>query len=286
MEDAMVVHEGVITDDYVPDTQPLVALKSEAYPINSTEVREKTLELKKAHSKCSAELCRMIWYIRKKKLYKSWGFVNFREYCNRELEFRGSMGHGYASLWERTDAEKDPSLFCKLMELGSAKAFMLLPLVSPNNSEQTSEWIKRGKELGADALFKEIRTHKKQLRPDDSPKEALANEQQVMDLPLKEEKKIITLELTQEQYMVLNTYRDHVLQENPEINLSETVTSAMQEALGSGSEDLAQALVAIDSICKRFGMKQVIFKKDEQGEIEFITGFDHYEELIDKSKEE
>lgn len=243
-------------EEFVPDTQPVLVLEAEKEEdkIDTTNIREKTLEIKDNINKYYTELCQNLWLIQKKQLFKGWGYPSFREYGSKELEFGGTKAIYLASIWNNLAVNQDKLVFDKVMELGWTKGKELARVVTREN---LSEWVNKAKHLRVEALVKEIRTFIKKKMPDD-PQDALDKEPDVKGTPVEDEKKTITLTFNYEDYLTISQAYENLKEEDPNCSLPQAIAMACRDYLASNVMDAKgkdAAVSIIDRLASVHGLK-------------------------------
>lgn len=112
------------------------------------EIRELLSTIRGEEEKSSIEMGALLWEVKQRKLFKTWGFPNMAAYLEQELHIAERTGQVKIKVYQR---------FCRELEIareqitkvGWTKAAALLPIVTPMN---VVEWLGKAEELSVRQL--------------------------------------------------------------------------------------------------------------------------------------
>lgn len=279
MEELDIMQE---TQEFVPDTQPIVVQETTPDSVDSVQVRERVQELRDQIDNDYKELCKLLWVVSKKSLYESWGFANFKEYVQTEVVFKITKAMYLVQIWEHLyERQMDKSIFDKVMTVGWTKAKELVHVVTKENVD---EWVEKARHVTVESLIKEVKAHLSKMIPDD-PAEATAKADsgEVDNTPAAESTKHINFAFKVGDYFTVSKAIDRVKNSAPGITNGAALAAACQDFLGSNPEKDTGPEFAVEVLQKYeslFGLKLVIFSAETR---DCLHGFDYLKTLTQEA---
>jgi hypothetical protein len=119
--------------------------------VKINQLRQEILTLKDNIENSYFELARRLYVVYENDFYKEWGYKDFEEYCQKELNFSERKGRYLVSVWrylviENQFGTKELEM---LKDVGWTKMRTLIRVI---NKENLADWIEQAKKLTADEL--------------------------------------------------------------------------------------------------------------------------------------
>lgn len=155
----------VTTDDFIPETQPIMVVNESIRRtgLSSDELRKRILELVGNIRENYLELAQCLWETFEQQKNTSWGYSSFKEYAQKELGVKYGKANYLKNIWMHFG--KDEELLDQVKSVGWDKMKELTKIVTQEN---VKEWVDKANLLSCDDLKKEVKSHLKNLVPNDS----------------------------------------------------------------------------------------------------------------------
>lgn len=262
--------------DFVPDTEPVVVVDQGVAELDSAELRNEVIKARDNIDDNYQRLCQLLYTVRLKRSYESWGYESFKEYVASEVVFKITKAQYLCQIWESLYVKQgNPAVYEKVMSIGWTKAKELVHIVTEENVD---EWIEKAKHMSVEQLIKEKKKYLKEMIPDD-PSEALGKEGDVEGTPAEDATKTANFTFSFQDYMTLSQALDRVKAAHPGIPNGAALACICQDYLGSNNFNQEGKEYGVEVIKKYeplFGLKTVILDSENN---DVLHGFDYLKEL-------
>lgn len=271
-------------EDFVPDTQPILVVEEEELQMSTDDLRKKVIEIKDHIEGEYTELCRLLWFVNKKRHYEAWGFSTFKEYVAQEVVFKRSKAMYLIQIWENLyHKQADKTVYDRVMKVGWSKAKELVHVV---NAENCDHWVEKASHLSVEDLTQEVKKYIKSLIPDD-PKEALeiADSGATQDHPVETAMKSITFQFEYQDYLSLSQAIETMKMTEPDMSNSQAVAAICKDFMATnqmqeGVDHKANAVAFIAKYEKLLGVKVIVLDDSD-----ILHGYDHLKDIAEKAAE-
>lgn len=121
------------------------------------DLREKILDLRKKVESSFVELAETLYEVYTHASFAGWGFENFKEYCEEELQIKYRRCAYMVSIAQKVEVLG--LSWDDIKEIGWTKSRALIPILGSEQSDRTpQEWIDRAHDMTVKAIEEEVKT--------------------------------------------------------------------------------------------------------------------------------
>jgi len=269
--------------EFVPDTQPMIAVENTVDGMDSNNVRDRVKELRDRIDNDYRELCHLLWCVNKKEWFRNWNYGSFKEYVSIEVEFKITKALYLIQIYELLYyRQSNKSVFEKVMSVGWSKA---KELVHVANHENVDEWVNKAQSMNVETLNKEVKRYLKSLIPDD-PQEAGKRAEEISDnisgTGAEASTKHVSFSFSAQDHITVGKAIDMVKETSNGITNGGALACIAQDFIGSNNFDEEGKDFAVGFLKKYesiFGLRIVVFDDEER---EILYGSDYLAEITSR----
>lgn len=267
-------------DDFVPDTEPVIAaVEDELSVLSADEIKSKLLDFKNNIESNYWQMCKYLYYINKKRTYETW-YPTFNDFVEKELAFQKTKARYLIQMWELLYVKQaDKTVFDKVMSVGWTKAKELMHVVT---RESVDVWVEKARNVSVEELKKEVKLFLNTLMPKDDEKAVLDNVPNVEGTPAAEATRTLNVTFKYHDFVTLSEALDRIKTNFPSgMSNGEAIALMCGEYLASNpieGQDTQRFL--IDSVSKYESMAEVQIVVLDNKKQEVIYGSEHLVELM------
>jgi len=169
-------------EDFIPQTDPVLVMKDldhlPSTGLSSEELRNEIIKDYESIQTSYFGLCCKLYEAWKNNKFTSWGYGTWKEYLQGELGLKVAKANYLKKIW--VNLGDKPELRDKLKPFGWDKVKELERVITLENADF---WIEKAKHVSCEELKKEVKTHLKNMVPDDA-KGMLEKEGEVRGTPI------------------------------------------------------------------------------------------------------